>query len=90
MTTLQDLAIVANVSAPARVVGNACAIRVTTSDASTITFQRSVDGTNFYAIPDISKTLNNATDEYNLVDFAPGQFVRVASTGTMTACKVLG
>lgn len=90
MTTLQDLAIVANVSGPARVAGTACAIRVTTTEASTITFERSIDGTNFYEIPDISKTLNNATDEYNLVDFAPGQFVRVVSTGEMTVCKVLG
>ena len=90
MTTLQDLAIVANISSPARVIGSSCALRVTTIEASTITFQRSVDGTTFFDIPDISKTLNNATDEYNLVDFAPGQFVRVKSSGTMTACKVLG
>jgi hypothetical protein len=89
MTTLQDLAIVANISAPARVIGNVCALRVTTTEASTITFQRSVDGTTFFDIPDISKALDG-TDEYNLVDFAPGQFVRVKSTGEMTACKVLG
>lgn len=88
MSTLKDLAIVANTSAPAQLNGTGCAVKVTTTEASTITVERSVDGTNFKEIPEISFAVNGS-EEFNLTDFVPGQYVRVVSTGAMTVCKVL-
>lgn len=86
---LKDLIITDNVSEAVKVENEKCSILVTTSASSTVTFERSLDGTNFSTIPDVSLTVNSATDQINLADIIPGQFLRVKSSGTMTACKIL-
>lgn len=89
MATLKKLEITNNVSEPVRIDGHRCAIRVTTTEASEITVERSIDGTNFSLIPDLSFTVNDTSDEFNLVDIVNGQWLRVSSTGEMTLCKIL-
>ena len=88
MATLKELGITANLSDAVKVDGSKCAIRVTTSASSTVTVERSIDGTNFSTITDVTWTVNGS-DEINLVDIMPGQFLRVRSTATMTVCKIL-
>jgi len=88
MSTLKDLAIVANVSAAVQVNSESCAIRVVTSASSTITVQRSIDGVNFTDIPDVSLVVNG-TDEMNLNGIVKGQYLKVSSTAAMTSCKIL-
>lgn len=89
MATLKTLAIVANVSEAVRIDAGRCAIRVTTTENSNITVSRSVDGTNFSVIPDIILAVNNTSNEFNLVDIVPGQWLKVNSSGAMTECKIL-
>jgi ribose 5-phosphate isomerase len=88
MAGLKSLAIVSNLSESVKIDGTRCAIRVTTSASSTITVERSIDNSNFSAIPDISLTVNGS-DEINLIDIVPGQFLRVRSTAAMSDCKIL-
>jgi len=88
MSGLKNLVIVSNLSESVKVDGTRAAIKVKTSESSTITFERSVDNIDFSEIPDISLTVDG-TYEDNLVDFVPGQFLRVRSTGEMTECKIL-
>lgn len=89
MATLKTLVITNKVTEAVRIDSNSCAIRVTTTEASVITVERSLDGNNFSVIPDVSLTVNNASDEMNLTDIVPGQWLRVVSTGMMTLCKIL-
>lgn len=88
MPGLKNLVIVSNLSESAKIDGTKCAIRVTTSESSTITIERSIDNTNFSAIPDLSLTVDGS-DELNLIDIVPGQFLRVRSSAEMTECKIL-
>jgi hypothetical protein len=89
MATLKDLSIAGNVSEPVRIDGTRCAIRVTTTEASTITVERSIDGANFSLVSDFSLAVDNTSDEFNLVDVVFGQWLKVKSTGEMTVCKIL-
>jgi len=89
MGALNSLKITENVTEGVRIDGKRCVVRVTTTEASTITFLRSVDGTDFFLIPDLTWTVDNTTDEINLIDIVPGQWLKVSSTGAMTLCKIL-
>jgi len=87
-TLLKSLVIVDNVSEAVVLQDGSIVVQVETSNASTITFLRSIDGVNFSVIPDVTMTVNDAIDEINLVDFKAGQSLKISSTGTMTSCKV--
>lgn len=88
MALLKNLQITANLSEAAQLLQSKCVIQVTTSASSTITFERSIDGVNFSAIPDVSLAANGVA-EINLDGFVRGQWLRVRSTATMTSCKIL-
>lgn len=83
-----SLAIVANVSAGFRLSSESCCFQITTTEASTITVERSIDGVAYSEVPDYSLAANGTVED-NLVDFKRGQFVRFKSTGAMTSCKIL-
>jgi hypothetical protein len=87
---LKTLAVTDNVSESFQANGTTAAVRVTTSEASTITVERSIVNADFVAVPDLSWSIDG-TDEFNVVDLVEGQFLRVKATaGVMTAVKVLG
>jgi len=88
MATLKTLTIEENVSEPVQINGNNCAVRVTTTESATITVQRSIDNVNFSEIPELSLTVDGS-DEFNLSDIVPGQYLRVHSSAEMTLCKIL-
>lgn len=86
---LEVLSITNNVSEAFVATSDSVVIQVETSDDSTISFLRSIDGIVFSTIPDVSMTVNDTIGEINLIDLKPGQSFKVSSTGTMILCKVL-
>ncbi len=89
MEQLQDLTVAENVSSAFNANDRDVAIKVTTSESSTIVIHRSIDNTDFRVIPDLSWTIDGI-DEINLTDCKKGQFYKVVATaGVMTAAKVL-
>lgn len=88
MATLTTCRITDKVTEKVRVNSETIAVRVTTTEASTITVESSVDGETFAEIADYSASVNG-TAELHLTDFVPGEFVKVKSTGAMTVCKIL-
>jgi hypothetical protein len=88
MATLKTLVITNKVTEAVRIDSESCAIMVTTTEASTVTVERSVDGNVFAIIPNVSLVVNGS-DGLNLTDIVPGQWLRVTSTGAITLCKIL-
>ena len=87
---LESLTVTANVSEAFQVNGENLVVQITTSESSAIICKTSLDGVTYSENSNFSETVDG-TDEFNLTDFVEGQYVKFeASSGTMTACKVLG
>lgn len=87
---LKTLAVTANESEAFQVNGKNIVVVVTTSESSAITLKTAADGIVFSTNTVFSETVDG-TQEFNLTDFVAGQWVKVVATsGTMTACKILG
>jgi len=90
MATLKTLLITNKVTEAVRVDADKCMVMVTTTEASTITIERSAEGSVFALIPDVSIVLSGAgSGMENLTDVVPGQWLRFTSTGAITLCKIL-
>lgn len=69
---------------------NPMVIQVTTSESSVITLKTSLDDGTYSTNANFSETVNG-TAEFNITDVVPGQYIKVVATsGTLTAAKILG